>query len=373
MNNISSSCSENVIITSNEVSAPAYTAGTASAGGGRRIGPIAVVLSQHWYHHRYGIDFSEETWLEPLKRTEMYSGMSKAAYNAYGWGSPDPPPVCSVDAYGHRITSVMFGCKPVYHADQAPAVMPVPATAESLLALEPLDVADNPVVKKALDDARIYENKYGKGCVTGGFVNASPLNGCVSTWGEEFTAAAYENPEAAQHAMRIFREMSDDMYTHLSHAVDPEHFPLPRVRDSDGLGNCPALMFSPELYHNVFVPVDLEQRREVKYFGIHHCGVIDRYLDVYRELSPTSFDIGGNSDYKLLRQKYPDITVSLMINGPIAERMTVGDVDPFIHDMVRDAGPVDKISFIYVTDVAAGVDDGVIRRIATAHERLTFD
>lgn len=360
------------LIASNEVSAPAYTAEVKTSAGGRRIGPIAVVLSQHWYHHRYGIDFSEETWLEPLKRVEMYADMAKAAYKAYGWGSSNPPPFCSIDAYGHRITSVMFGCKPVYHRDQAPAVAPLPATAESLLALEPLEVELNPVVEKAKSDKCIYEAKYGKGCVSGGFVNASPLNGCVSTWGEAFIAAAYEAPEAAQHAMRIFGKMSGDMYTYLSHEIDPDHFPLPRIHESDGLGNCPALMFSPELYHRVFVPIDLETRREVKYFGIHHCGVIDRYLDVYGELSPTSFDIGGNSDYKLLRRKYPEITVSLMINGPIAESMKAEDVDTFIYDMVRDAGPVDKISFIYVTDVAAGVNDEVIRRIATAHERLVF-
>jgi hypothetical protein len=266
----------------------------------------------------------------------------------------------------------MFGCKPEYFPDQAPGVRALSITPEKLSALEPVDVKNNPVTLKALEDKLIYEKKYGSGCVYGGFVVASPLNGCVSTWGEDFIAAAYECPEAAQHAMRIFDRMNRDMYEYISHAVDPVHFPLPRPGENDGLGNCPALMFSPQLYHEVFVPVDLEMRNRVKNFSIHHCGIIDRYLDVYKELNPTGFDVGGNSNYKLLRSKYPDITISLMINGPIVEEMKPSDVDMFIYDMIRDAGPLDKISFIYVTDVAAGVRDDVIKKIQTAHERLYF-
>jgi hypothetical protein len=69
----------------------------------------------------------------------------------------------------------------------------------------------------------------------------------------------------------------------------------------------------------------------------------------------------------------PEVTVSLMINGPIVEDMAPGDVDGFIYDMIRDAGPLEKISFIYVTDVSAGVRDDVIKQILTAHERIYVD
>ncbi|MCL2814617.1 MAG: hypothetical protein FWD23_08460, partial [Oscillospiraceae bacterium] len=41
-----------------------------------KIDPIPVVLSQHWYYHRYGIDFSENTWTDPEKRIKMYADMS---------------------------------------------------------------------------------------------------------------------------------------------------------------------------------------------------------------------------------------------------------------------------------------------------------
>lgn len=362
-----------IISIGDHAAAPAYTAEVSSvASEKKRMGPISIVLSQHWYHHRYGIDFSEETWTDPLKRSRMYIDMGKAAYAAYGMGSPDPQPFCGIDAYGHRITSVMFGCRPEYFPDQAPGVRALGITPEKLLALEPVDVKNNPVTIKALGDKLIYEKKYGSGCVSGGFVSASPLNGCVSTWGEDFIAAAYECPEAAQHAMRIFRQLNIDMYEHLSHMIDPVHFPLPNPRRLTYLGNCPALMFSPKMYHEVFAPLDIEMRGDSPDFGIHHCGVINRYLDVYRELNPTSFDIGGNSDYKMLREKYPDIMISLMINGPIVENMMPDDVDTFIYDMIRDAGPLDKISYIYVTDVAAGVRDDVIKQIQTAHERLEF-
>jgi len=335
-----------------------------------RIDPIPVVLSQHWYHHRCGIDFSEDTWTDPEKRMKMYADMSRASYEAYGFGSPDPAPVYSIDAYGHRITSAVMGCRVEYFVDQAPGVIAMPATPEELLALEPVALEDNPVIKKAFEDAAYYERKYGKGLVSGAFVLASPLNGCVSTWCEDFIEAAYTHPEAAQHAMRTFLQMTQGMYEKLSHRIDPEHFPLPKSNAGDGLGNCPALMFSPELYRRVFLPIDQEMRGRVESFGIHHCGIIDRYLELYSELSPTSLDVGGNSDYERLRRVMPEVTVSLMINGTIAEEMTPGDVDGFIYDMIKKAGPLEKISFIYVTDVSASVDDAVVKRILTAHERI---
>ena len=336
------------------------------------INPIPVVLSQHWYHNRYGIDFSEQTWADPDKRTKMYADMSRASYEAYGFGSPDPAPVYSIDAYGHRITSAVMGCRMEYFPDQAPGVSAKPAAPEELLALERIELENNPVIKKAFDDAAYYKRKY-NAQVSGGFVNASPLNGCVSTWCEDFIAAAYTDPEAAQNAMRVFWQLSRDMYEKLSHAIDPQNFPLPMPASGDGLGNCPALMFSPELYRRVFLPIDLEMRRRVDAFGIHHCGVIDRYLEIYAELEPTSLDVGGNSDYKLLRRVMPEVTVSLMVNGPIVETMAPGDVDGFIYDLIQDAGPLEKISAIYVTDVAAGVRDDVIKRILTAHERVNIE
>jgi len=265
-----------------------------------------------------------------------------------------------------------MGCRVEYFPDQAPGVAAMPAAPEELLALKRVELEDNPVIKKAFEDAEYYKKKYGAH-VFGGFVNASPLNGCVSTWCEDFIAASDTHPEAAQNAMRVFWQMSRDMYEKMSHVIDPQNFPLPMPTSGDGLGNCPALMFSPELYRRVFLPVDLEMRRRVDSFGIHHCGIIDKYLEIYAELDPTGLDVGGNSDYKLLRRVMPDVTVSLMINGPIVETMTPGDVDGFIYDLIQDAGPLEKISAVYVTDVAAGVRDDVIKRILTAHERIYTD
>lgn len=336
-----------------------------------RIDPIPIVLSQHWYHHRYGIDFSEHTWADPDKRVKMYQDMSRASYDAYGFGSPDPAPAYSIDAYGHRMTSAVMGCRVEYFPDQAPGVIAMAATPEELGALKQIEPKDNPVVKKAFDDAAYYERKHGKECgVSGAFVLASPLNGCVSTWCEDFIAASHTHPEAAQHAMRIFLQMTRGLYSEMSHAIDAKRHPLPMPASADGLGNCPALMFSPELYRRVFLPVDMEMRRRVDSFGIHHCGIIDKYLKVYKELRPTSLDVGGNSDYRLMRRVMPDVSVSLMINGPIVEAMRPKDVDGFIYDMICDAGPLEKISYIYVTDVSAGVRDDVIKQIQTAHERI---
>ncbi len=137
-----------------------------------------------------------------------------------------------------------------------------------------------------------------------------------------------------------------------------------------GYGNCPAVMLSPRIYREVVLPVDLWVREQVGDFYLHHCGVFDAYIDVYKPLNPTALDIGGGSDYRAIRQSYKETPFSLIVNAELVEQKRPREVDDYIGEMVESASPAERISLLWTSELSAEVPDETVKAIATAHEAL---
>ena len=230
------------------------------------------------------------------------------------------------------------------------------------------DFEKSSVMKRAFADIKTLESHYGfcKGDINWG----SPLNALVSIYGEQFLMACALEPEKAKHAMRILIETFFKLYREISNKVEPERFPLESIV---GLyGNCPATMFSPKMYREVVLPVDKIFRSRVVNLNLHHCGVFDKYIDIYKEIDPSSLDIGGGSDYRAIRKAFPDIPFSLIVNAPDVEGKTSAEIDELIGSMAEAAGPVSKVS-MWVAELSDAAGDEVIRTLATAHERIKVD
>jgi hypothetical protein len=139
------------------------------------------------------------------------------------------------------------------------------------------------------------------------------------------------------------------------------------------MGNCPAIMFSPEVYNEVILPVDLWFRQQFKKFNIHHCGKIDNYLQLYTALSPDGFDIGGGSNYKLLRQYYPTATNSYIVNPEHFEGMSTEVIDKLIHGIVTDGGPINYISYLHTYGVGRSATDDNVHDLRTSIVRQSLN
>lgn len=336
----------------------------------KKISSIDIVFSHAWYHKNYGFDFSEDSaWADPIKMTETNREMTRVLYDRFseiGLGDKDPKPMPTLNAYGHRFGPAMFGCEIHYCKDQAPAAITKNLDLDEMAKLDVIDMEKSEVIQKAWHDTRILEDRYG--FCNGGVFFGSPINTAVSAFGEQFLMACALEPETAQHVMKTIHESALRVRNELSCAINPMNFP--KETDRWGLGNCPAIMFSPKMYRDVILSVDKWMRSQYRYFSIHHCGVFDKYIEIYKELNPTELDIGGGSNYKAIRSAFPDAHFSLIINAPDIENKTISEIDELIGNMVSDSGPIDKLYYMYVSDLCQDIDDNKIRAIGTIHERI---
>ena len=335
-----------------------------------KIGKLNLTMSYQWYNRNAGFTFEEETYSDPVKRTELLRECSRYLYDRFGevgLGSadPEPNPVASL-SYGDRFMSVLFGCGIRYFKDQAPCVEAKTANPAEMMSLMIHGFEHNPTVRKMISDAKTLRKKYG--AVYGHINTGSPLNVAVSLFGQDFLAACGAVPEAARHVLDVIGETIFRLDREICPLIEPGTYPIwPK---SSGYGNCPAVMISPEMYRRVVLPSDIHYRSQVGEFHLHHCGVIDNYLDIYKELNPTTLDVGGGSDYGKLREAFPETSCSLLINTGQIESLSSNEIDDFVGDMVERASPADRISWISCVELSADVSDDTVKALATVHERI---
>lgn len=325
-------------------------------------------LSEDWHNHRYGVDFSEDFWVDPIKRTEAYREMEYERGKRFpgteiGSLEPKPHPVAS-GQYGHRFIPALFGCNIKYLPDQAPSADPLRWDFDEMAQLDMPDLRNNDVMKKALDDAKRMKAKYG--FVESWINTGSPLNAAISIFGEDFIASCACEPETAQHVLMV---MAKTMIRLLYEFQDYLNPPARVEHEGYGIGNCPAIMFSPEMYREVILPTDLWLRQQFKHFNIHHCGILDRYAELYTALTPDSLDVGGGSDYKLLREYFPNAQCTYIVNPEYFEGQSRAKIDQTIRTIVTDGGPAGKIDYLHTYGAGRNATDENIMDLYTSIQR----
>jgi hypothetical protein len=98
--------------------------------------------------------------------------------------------------------------------------------------------------------------------------------------------------------------------------------------------NCSVALISPKTYKNMLWPWELKLYERMKSqglpYGIHHCGKIDRYLPIYRELPQVDMlEIGWGSDLKETLTMFPETSDVYLI---------------FDHKILSDATPKETLS-----------------------------
>lgn len=333
---------------------------------------IRVDLSEDWYNDRLGVRFEEDFWVDPIRRVESYRQMAYEVATKFphlaevGIGSKNPAPrPVAADQYGHRFVSKIFGCEIKYVENQAPSAVAYEYDVDQLSQVEVPDLHNSDVMKKAFDDARILKEKYGY--VDGEINLGSPLNVAVSVFGADFIACCYSDPDVAQHVLMTVAKTLMRLVYEFSNKVDPNY----RVAPFDfSIGNCPAIMFSPELYRKVILPVDQWLRMQCRHFGIHHCGVFDKYAQLYTALNPQTLDIGGGSDYTIVRRYFPDAICSYIVNAEYYEGKSREEIDAVVRNILENGGPFDKISFLWTYGTGRNATDENLIDLDTAPKRL---
>jgi hypothetical protein len=324
-----------------------------------------IDFSPKWYHDRFGLEFTERFWLDPIARTELNRSMRRVLRETFadvGLGEADPKPMPSIEAYGHRFMSAYWGCQIHYQPDQAPAAIALDDPAQRIESLQLPTIDPSPVVERAMKDAHLLADRYG-GC-EGSFNEGSPLNNAVSVLGEEILAAIVERPQAAQRILKLMAQAILTMHDSVTARIN--RTPPSSRRAIRGLGNCPVCMISPKSYEQVVLPVDQWYLSQIGGRGLHHCGAFHPYAEVYKKLEPDGLQIGYLSDRRISRAAFPNTPISLLLEASAIAGQTPAHVQTLVREMVDQAAPTHLVTDISVIDVGPEVSDEAVRAFVTS-------
>ena len=322
-------------------------------------------FSEAWFHQHYGMTFGEKYCSDPIYRTEQDREARRLLYERYGavgLGESDPKPHPHLEVCGHRFLPALFGCEIVFQDDQAPSYHHLAVTsAAEIAAIAKPNLATNRWANEFRRQGAILLDKYGS---TDAAINfGGPLNGAVAILGNEGLLYLSESPEVMTGFMQMLANVCVETYDTLTVVFDPKMKAGRRLF----IGNCPVMMISPSAYTQAVLPADLHYRRLIQSLGLHHCGVMDKYLAGYQQLQPVDFvEVGWGSDVAAVHQAFPDAKLDLMINIYDLQNMSRQEVRELMGKMVRDVGARECLRDVWVADIGPEVPDDAVLNFVEA-------
>jgi hypothetical protein len=120
-------------------------------------------------------------------------------------------------------------------------------------------------------------------------------------------------------------------------------------------------MMRPQMYREAVLPADQRLRRQVQRFGLHHCGVMDRYLETYKCLEPIEYlEVGWGTDLAAARQAFPTVIFDLMINIYDLQSMPQSVIREKVANMLEQAQPMALVRDFFVADIGPDVPDAKV-------------
>ena len=313
-------------------------------------------FSEAWFHQNYGLTFGEKYYLNPVFRTEQDREALRLLYDRFaeaGIGEKDPQPCANLDICGHRLISALFGCEVVYQDDQAPSVRHLSVnSAADIAAIPRPDFATNRWAQEFRRQAAILLDRYH--AVDSLINHGGPINAASSILGGDALLYLSDAPAEMTGFLNLIADVCVESYDRLTVPFSPQ---MAAAREMF-IGNCPVIMMSPQMYRQVVLPADQRLRRQVQRFGLHHCGVMDRYLQDYKCLEPIEFlEVGWGTDLAAARRAFPTAIFDLMINIYDLQNMPRATIRERVDNMLEQAQPVSLVRDFFVADIGPDVPD----------------
>ncbi|GEM_PF-3187883 len=265
-----------------------------------------------WWNKNYGIEFGENYVFNPDYRVETFMYMERTVNERFSGlciGSKDPKPVVIGPDFGNAITAAAAGCEVVYPVDNYPWNKHLPEEAAKKLKVPPdlsMIFPYNEVVSQIK-----YLNRKLKQDVKPCWSIRGVQNDAALIKGTEFFTDYYEEPEEAS-------KLLDYSYSMLTSVLKYNHDNF-GYRGMTMIFNCTYVMVSPNMYEQWLLPYDqkiYQLSRELgQEFGIHHCGIFDRYSVQYRKIHHINLiEIGWDSDIKAVLALFPESMVQYIFS-----------------------------------------------------------
>jgi uroporphyrinogen-III decarboxylase len=277
------------------------------------VDKIIFTFLPSWWKGNYGITYGEKYVFDPDYRTEMFLFFDRTAAKRFpgiNIGSKNPLPKVTQPDFNNTTTPALAGCEVFFPDDNFPW--------NKHLSLEQLEKLTIPKGKLArqfpyneiIRQVRYLNHKY-KQDVKPILPPRGVLNDAMLLQGSSFLEDYFCNPKAAKKLL--------DYTSSVLYAVIEENLEDIKLTDQVTVCNCTIMMISPDTYADNFLKYDQQVYKKAKDsgldFGIHHCGVFDKYAPMYRKLEKINWlAIGWGSDIKLALDTFPEAKIQCLIS-----------------------------------------------------------
>jgi hypothetical protein len=319
------------------------------------IGSLSFNFLPSWWNKGYQVAFGRQFVFDPDYRTETLRFMERTVAQRFpglGIGTVDAPARTSLPDFGNAVTPALAGCAVSYPADNYPWNEHLaPEALESLRVPEPIE--ESHPYSEIVRQAAYLSAKLGQPCAPW-LPPRGVQNDAVLIQGTDFLADLLTEPQRArkllEYSAGVIRSVID---------CNTRLFNRP---DRVCLCNCTAVMASPALYAEHVQSLeraiwDLTAARG-REFGIHHCGVADAYLSLYRRFPCVDFlEIGWGSDVAGALAAFPEATVQYIFLPTALLSLSVVSVRQEVRRLVAAAGQERRRFCISVPDIEHGTAD----------------
>jgi uroporphyrinogen-III decarboxylase len=252
--------------------------------------------------------------------------------------------------------SALFGCEMAYQDDQAPSVRHRSInSAEEIAAIPRPDLATNRWAQEFRRQAAILLDRYH--AVDSLINHGGPINAASSILGGDALLYLSDAQLIMSEFLKVIADVCVESYDQLTVPFNPA---MGTAREMF-IGNCPVIMMRPQMYRQAVLPADQRLRRQVQRFGLHHCGVMDRYLETYKCLEPIEYlEVGWGTDLAAARQAFPTVIFDLMINIYDLQSMPQSVIREKVANMLEQAQPMALVRDFFVADIGPDVPDAKV-------------
>ena len=333
--------------------------------------------SNEWWYANHGISFDEELYRDPLRKLAVQYQMDDWMRRKFTkWDflghleetSVLSRPSVDIEPYGHRFIPAMFGVPIRYAKDQAPWANTIRLDDDLIMSLQPLtleEFAAHPLVCEIVRQHALLKSE-GHSCSAQQNLG-SVMNSVIYMRGMDLFYDFSDRPELVHKLFDLITNVMLLSYDYFSE-IDGTRTPL-------GVGNCSVAMLSPKIYRQFCYPYDLRIMNHAKKcgvsFSVHQDSCIDSFIPVYKDAfdSLSSFDIGCDSNVRLFRNAFPELTINVFIYTGTLRSMTAEQLYDFILRLGEEGRPYSQLGFS-VYDIDVHVDDEKIESICEAYAVL---
>lgn len=322
---------------------------------------VSVVINfmPSWWKGNYGLTFGERYVFDPDYRVELFMFMERTVRQRFPElciGSEEPEPSVVPPDFGNAITAAAAGCEVVYPKDNYPWNRHLPPEA-----IPKLKTSDNPEevfpYKETISQVSYLNRKFGKD-IHPVLNSRGILNDAVLIGGTEFFADFAQETENAEFLLNF-------SYGMLNSVVKCNHLRF-GYKGLVMLTNCMIMMVSPTMYHTEFLDYDQNiynlSSGFGQEFGIHHCGIFDKYADKYRKIPRINFlEIGWNSDIKLALKMFPETIIQYIISATFMKNSSPAMVRAEMEKILNLVGKEVSRFRISIPDLDYGTPDENIK------------